>query len=235
MSGQPSETSVQLPLDLPITPRLGRDDFLAAPANLSALTMIEEWPNWPNRMISINGPPGSGKSHLLAIWAAQSQAQIYTGAALPSLEELVRRNLSAIGIDDVDQLKDETALFHLLNFATEHQVFVVMTARRLLRRDEVTLPDLLSRLRLALSLEINAPDEALVRAVLEKLFKDRQLIVDAPALDYAALRLDRSLEAVRAFVAAIDRAALAQGRPITRALAAEIMANWLPNTDWGED
>ena len=110
-----------------------------------------------------------------------------------------------------------------------------MTARRLLRSDEVTLPDLLSRLRLALSLEIDAPDEALVRAVLEKLFKDRQLIVDAPALDYATLRLDRSLEAVRAFVAAIDRAALAQGRPVTRALAAEILANWPPNADWAED
>jgi chromosomal replication initiation ATPase DnaA len=231
MSGQPSETSAQLPLDLPITPRFGRDDFLPAPANLAALTMIEEWPNWPNRIISLYGPPGSGKSHLLAIWAAQAHAEIYTGDALPSLGELLQRELSAIGIDNVDQLKDETALFHLLNFANEHRLFVLMTARRLLRRDEVILPDLLSRLRLALSLEIGAPDESLVRAVLEKLFRDRQLIVDAPALDYAALRLDRSLESVRAFVAAVDHAALAQGRPITRALAAEIMANWLPNAD----
>ena len=235
MSGDVPETTAQIPFDLPISSRLGRDDFLSAPANQAALMMIEEWPNWPNRTLGIYGPPGSGKSHLLAIWAQRSQAQIFPSSALPSLEELLQRNPSAIGIDDIDQLGDETALFHLLNFANEHQAFVVMTARRLLRSDEVTLPDLLSRLRLALSLEIDAPDEALVRAVLEKLFKDRQLIVDAPALDYATLRLDRSLEAVRAFVAAIDRAALAQGRPVTRALAAEILANWPPNADWAED
>ncbi len=62
-----------------------------------------------------------------------------------------------------------------------------------------------------------------MRAVLEKLFRDRQLLVEPPALAYAALRLERSLDAARAFVAALDREALAQGRPVTRALAAQVM------------
>jgi chromosomal replication initiation ATPase DnaA len=71
--------------------------------------------------------------------------------------------------------------------------------------------------------EIGAPDDDLMRAVLDKLFRDRQLIVEAPALAYAALRLERSLDAARAFVAALDREALARGRPATRALAAEVL------------
>jgi chromosomal replication initiation ATPase DnaA len=81
----------------------------------------------------------------------------------------------------------------------------------------------LSRLRRAPMVEIGAPDDALMRAVLEKLFRDRQLAVEPPALAYAALRLERSLEAARVFVATLDRAALAQRRPVTRALAAEVI------------
>ena len=74
-----------------------------------------------------------------------------------------------------------------------------------------------------------------MRAVLAKLFLDRQLIVEAPTLDYVSLRLDRSLDAVRGFVAALDREAMAQGRPITRALAAEVMARCYPDLSVTDD
>jgi chromosomal replication initiation ATPase DnaA len=50
------------------------------------------------------------------------------------------------------------------------------------------------------------------------------LSVDAQTLAFVALRLERSLDAARAFVAALDHAALAQGRAATRALAADVLA-----------
>lgn len=214
---------IQLPLELALEPRFGRAHFLKAPSNADALAMVERWPDWPDRILTLIGPAGSGKSHLLAIFAERSAALVVDPARLPLLDELGDVAPGAITLDDLDRVTDETALFHLLNFAVEHRVFVLMSAHRPPTAASVRLPDLLSRLRRAPVVEIGAPDDELMRAVLEKLFLDRQLVVEAPALAYAALRLERSLDAARGFVAALDRAALAQRRPITRALAAEVI------------
>jgi len=213
----------QLPLDLPTAPRFGREDFLPATSNRAALEMIERWPDWPDRVLTLIGPKGAGKSHLCAIWAARAGARAIAPDALPTLDELAAEAPRAILIDDVDRASDETALFHLLNFVSENGAFLLMSAVRAPRAEGVRLPDLLSRLRRAPAVEIGAPDEELMRAVLVKLFADRQLLVEPPALAFAALRLERSLDAARAFVAALDREALAQGRPVTRALTAKVM------------
>lgn len=214
---------LQLPLELAPEPRFGRAHFLEAPSNAGALAMIERWPDWPDRLLMLIGPAGAGKSHLLAIFTGRSGALVVDPERLPTLADLADAAPPAIALDDIERIRDETALFHLLNFAVEHRIFVLMSARRPPMATEVRLPDLLSRLRRAPVVEIGAPDDALMRAVLEKLFHDRQLLVEPPALAYAALRLERSLDAARAFVAALDRAALAQRRPITRALAAEVI------------
>ncbi|WP_424362681.1 hypothetical protein [Methylocystis parvus] len=159
----------QLPLELPLEPRLGRADFLAAPSNEAALAMVERWPDWHDRILLLIGPPGSGKSHLLAIFADRASALRADGARLPSLHALNAGAPAAIAIDDIDRLGDETALFHLLNFAVEHRVFVLMTAKKQPTAAEVRLPDLLSRLRRAPVVEIGAPDDDLMLAVLDKL------------------------------------------------------------------
>jgi chromosomal replication initiation ATPase DnaA len=71
--------------------------------------------------------------------------------------------------------------------------------------------------------EIGEPDEALLRAVLVKLFLDRQMVVDTSVVDHVARHIDRSLEAARAMVEALDREALSRGRRITRVLAGEVL------------
>ncbi len=225
----------QLTLDLELAPRFGREDFLAAPSNEAALAMVENWPDWPDRILTFIGPAGSGKSHVLAIFAKRAEAFRAEALDLPTVAALAERAPQAIALDDVDRVRDETALFHLLNFAVEHRVSVLMSARRPATAAEVQLPDLLSRLRRAPVIEIGAPDDGLMRAVLEKLFRDRQLIVEPPALAYAALRLERSLDAARAFVAALDRAALAQQRPVTRALAAQLIEAFAGAKEAAED
>jgi chromosomal replication initiation ATPase DnaA len=222
--GDAGRTPAQLPLELPLPPRFGREDFLEAPSNAAALAMVERWPDWPDRILTLVGPLGSGKSHILEVFRVRARALRAEAASLPALATLVDAAPGAIVLDDADRASDETALFHLLNFAVEHHVFVLMSARRTPTASDVRLPDLLSRLRRAPVVEIAAPDEALVRAVLKKLFRDRQILVEPPALAYAALRLDRSLDAARAFVAAVDREALARRRPVTRALAAQVLA-----------
>ncbi|MGJ0510566.1 MAG: hypothetical protein ACR652_26270 [Methylocystis sp.] len=233
--GEGVRAPAQLPLELPLAPRFGREDFLAAPSNAAALAMVERWPDWPAPILTLIGPAGSGKSHLLAIFAERARALRADASELPALPALVDAAPGAIALDDVDRALDETALFHLLNFAVEHRVFLLMSARRRATAADVTLPDLLSRLRRAPVVEIGAPDDELMRAVLEKLFRDRQLLVEPPALAYAALRLERSFDAARAFVAALDREALAQRRPVTRALAAQVLEAFAGAGDAAEE
>jgi len=223
MGEKATRSADQFALEFPFEPSFAREEFLAAPSNADALAMIERWPSWPDRLLLLVGPPGSGKSHLAAIWARRAKAVAPSPGDLPSLESLVRRKPEAIVVDGLEEARDETALFHLLNHANESNIPVLLTGRSRPREDRVSLPDLLSRLRHAPLIEIGAPDEELIRAVLEKLFRDRQLVVEPGLADYLTLRLERSLEAARAFVRDLDREALMRGRRLTRLLAGELL------------
>jgi len=129
-------------------------------------------------------------------------------------------------IEDADQIgPEEAALFHLLNLAREHGASALITARLAPDLWGLKTPDLLSRLRLAPMLTLGEPSPELSRAVLVKLFSDRQLIVDASVIAYIALRIERSLDAARAIVAALDREALARGQRVTRAMVAELLSD----------
>ena len=65
----------QLALALPHAESVTRDDFLEGPSNEAGLALIDAWPDWPNRVMLLVGPEGSGKSHLAAIWAEQAGAR----------------------------------------------------------------------------------------------------------------------------------------------------------------
>lgn len=213
----------QLPLDLAFEPSYADADFLVTSANADAYSTLTRWPDWPGRLMLLVGPEGSGKSHMARIWAAQAGAR-HVDAALQAVE-LSSMAEPALLIDDADRCgASELALFHLLNRLRETETFLLMTARTPPDRWGLATPDLLSRLRVAPLLRLEAPDEALLRAVLVKLFVDRQLLVDSAVVDYLALRLDRSLGAARQLVEALDRASLASRRRITRPIAAEVLA-----------
>jgi chromosomal replication initiation ATPase DnaA len=218
------ETPKQLAFDLPLAPRFDREDFLVSPSNEQAYGMIESWPDWPDTVLLLEGPRGSGKSHLGAIWAAESKA--WTVDSFEVTADRVSHLVSngALLIEDADRSdRDEAALFHLLNHARERRTFVLLTASASPDLWNLRTPDLLSRLRLAPNILIEPPDDALLRAVLVKLFVDRQLVVDTTVVDYIALRIERSLGRAADIVAALDREALSRGRRISRSMAAAVL------------
>ena len=214
----------QLAFDLPADPRYGREDFLVGPANEAAYALIEAWPNWPDTVCLLTGPPGSGKSHLASIWATRSHA--WTAKAAEITAATVPRFLSngALVIEDIDaEPRDEAALFHLLNLARERACPVLVTSALSVEALGLATADLRSRLRLAPGATILPPDDALLRAVLVKLFVDRQLVVDLAIVEALALRIDRSLGRAREVVMALDRDALSRGRRITKPLALAVL------------
>ena len=212
----------QLPLPFDHAPRYGPDDFMRSDSNAAALAAVGRWPDWPDRVLLLVGPEGSGKSHLARIWAGRA------GAALLEPEDFAR-DLDGLAdrnavVEDVDRAGiPEAALFHFINLVRERGLSLLVTARALPDAWGLATADLLSRLRLAPAVAIAPPDEALMRAVLVKLFADRQLTVEANLIDYLALRLDRSLDAARRTVALLDRAGLDTRRRVSRQLAAGLL------------
>jgi len=213
----------QLALALDHAESMAREDFLAGPSNAGALALIERWPDWPSRTLLLRGPEGSGKSHLAAIWAREAGARTLSLRALDGADVPIALATGALVLENLgERMFDEAALFHLLNLAKEERAYVLITARTAPASWRIELPDLASRLRALPIVALEAPDDALLRAVIVKLFADRQLAVDESLVGYLATHIERSFAAARAAVAALDREALRRKRPVTRALAGEL-------------
>jgi chromosomal replication initiation ATPase DnaA len=214
----------QLALALPHAESFARVDFLIGASNKAALGMIERWPDWPDRALALVGPEGAGKSHLASIWADIAGARRVSARALGETNLPAALATGALVIEDASARVDERALFHLLNLMRQEEAFVLITARTMPASWSVALPDLASRLRAVLAIELKPPDDTLLRAVLVKLFADRQLAVDESLIGYLATRIERSFAGARAAVEQLDREALRRQRPVTRALAAETLS-----------
>lgn len=215
--------NLQLAFDLPVVPGFGHDDFLVGGSNAAAFGMVEAWPAWPDRLAVLHGPGGSGKSHLAAIWAAHAGATVVEAAAVTA-DRVPGLTAPALVIEDLDRgALDESALFHLVNLVRERGHHLLMTSGFPIEQLMLRTPDLASRLRLAPALALGPPDDALLRAVLVKLFHDRQLTVDVGVVEFVAVRIERSLAAAARAVAELDRESLSRGRRVTRPVAAAVL------------
>jgi chromosomal replication initiation ATPase DnaA len=214
----------QLAFALPHAESLSRDNFFEGPANSAGLGLVDSWPEWPNRIMLLLGPEGSGKSHLAAIWAQQAGARLTSAHALIAASVPEALATGALVIEDLNSLDfDQRALFHLINLSREQQAFVLITARVPPSALQIELRDLRSRLRAVPTVSLLPPDDQLFRALIVKFCADRQLAIDESVVSYLASRIERSFAAARRAVELLDTEALRLGRPVTRALAAELL------------
>ena len=225
----------QLAFDLGARPAFGRADFLVAPCNEAAVAWLDRWPDWPGPALVVHGPPGSGKSHLAQVWRARSGAGTVAASALavdaPAGDAHAVdapgawREAPALVVEDVDRGPlDERALLHRYNRAQERGGHLLLTAGAPPGRWRLALPDLASRLRLAPAAALGMPDDALLGALVVKLFADRQMTVAPEVPAYLVPRIERRFDALAALVDALDRAALAENRPVTVPLARAVLA-----------
>src|SRR5262249_22511504 len=142
--------------------------------NADAVGWIDRFPDWPSYALALIGPAGCGKTHLAQVFKTRTQAltlapsDLRPEAVTPHTAYVIERGADVI---------DERVLFHFLNAAKEHGAHILLTAREAPARWGVALPDLASRLAALPVARIAAPDDAMLEAVLVKMFADRQLEV----------------------------------------------------------
>ncbi len=213
-----------LPFDLAPRPAFGREDLLPGASNAGALAWIERWPDWPAPGLALVGPEGSGKSHLAAIWARRAGAVALAGATLAADPTPALGAARAALVEDVDRFLPGRPLLHLHNLIAERGGSLLLTAREPPARWPVALADLRSRLATYAVATLGAPDDALLAAVLVKLFADRQLRPAPDLVTFLVPRLERSFASLARTVEILDGAALAQRRAITVPLARAALA-----------
>lgn len=208
-------------------PSLREDDFLVADDNHEAFAWLQRWPQWPSSVLVVHGPPGCGKTHLLHVFLARTAGLPLTLSDLESGRIVERLDAApAWALDDAErhlEPRHQEALLHAYNRICETKRHLLLTAREPPSRWPVALADLGSRLKATPAAGVRSPGDRLMRAVLVKLFADRQLQVDDGVLTYVLSHMERTFDAARSIVVRIDETALHGHRRITIALVREVL------------
>jgi chromosomal replication initiation ATPase DnaA len=216
MTARPSPADqMRLPLqrDLPE----GAEGFVVSDCNRAAVEALADWPNPIGGVMAICGPAGCGKSRLGQIWAERIGAMAIQGAEAALIDPLGLEGRPVL-LDPARDVDDET-LFHLINLAQSPGGALLMVARSAPSSWEATLPDLRSRLDAVISIPMEVPDDAVLSAMLAARFAERGIRPQKDVVPYLVRRIDRSAAAAAEVVERLD----AMHRPVTRALAREVV------------
>lgn len=215
---------VQLAFDMSLDPIYRWENFFISPSNDEAISLLQRWPQWDNRVQLIYGPTGSGRTHIAHLWRNESRASFVDDSVLKLdyLAEYVTQN-SVLIVDNADEITCYKGLFHLYNLINEYQGYLLITAKTPPKLWNIGLPDLASRLQSVPATEILAPDDGLLYALLIKRFSDLQLKVPENVLSYIVKHMTRSYQGVQDIATALNRKSLELRRNMTLPLVKQVL------------
>lgn len=228
MNARPSPPDqMRLPLqrDLPE----GAEGFVVSDCNRGAVEALADWPNLIGGVMALHGPEGSGKSRLGQIWAERVGAVALHGAEAAVIDPLELEGRPVL-LDRARDVDDET-LFHLINLAQAPGGALLLISRDPPSAWSTALPDLRSRLDATRTVALEAPDDAVLAAMLEARFAERGIRPAKDVVPYLLRRIDRSAAAAADVVERLD----AMHRPVTRALARAVVEGAAESGELFED
>jgi chromosomal replication initiation ATPase DnaA len=197
------------------------------PSNAFAAAAVDAWPAWHGGALALVGPEGVGKTHLATAWAKRVGAETLSRQA----PDLASAHGRPVLVEDIDRGAPDEALFHLINMAARPGGGLLLTARTPPAAWTAALPDLRSRLNALPVAAIEDPCDTVLEAVLRKLFRERSIRPKDDVYPYLLRRMERSIPQAREIVRLLDEAADEAGRPISRALARQILDDDNGNLD----
>jgi len=210
-----SSVNQQLILNLRSLPSMGRNDYFVSEVNKEAVSWLDSWPNWTTFGFIVCGPLGSGKSHLAQVLKTLSHGDIIEAKDISSknIDQLSEKK--CLIIENLESLTSETLLFHIYNMLLENKNNLMLTSKFNMSQINFELPDLKSRLLSMPQVNIDFPDDRLLKNLLIKQFLDKGILVEMDVIDYLIKRIDRSFEAISKLVAKIDFKSLEKAKKIT--------------------
>jgi len=217
----------QLTIEMPQKNFFGREDFMETKSNLEALSFIDEFIKSNQRIGLLVGPPGSGKSHLIKIFMNSIETRLSKIITLPSnnlFNEFEKNEFTIIeDIHNINIKFSEEDLLHAINISKETKRSLIMTSRIPISRFEIRLTDLRSRLESISVAIIGEPDDELMKSIILKMLRDRQLMVNPAIIEFLMKRLERTYLEINRTINLIDKHALEKGKKVSISLIREIL------------
>ncbi|MCM1322734.1 MAG: DnaA/Hda family protein [Acetobacter sp.] len=217
---------------------MGEEDFLVTSCNETAYKAIKIWPYWQHFALNIFGPKSSGKSHLAQIWVNRIQKSLPRPIQIPFIaaQNINLKNINKFAneypflvIENLDSNINEEAFFHLYNHYNVPEKFILFTSELPPSKLLLKLPDLKSRLNIIPTVEILQPDDAMLTALIAKLFNDRQIIISQDILDYILKHTERSFNFVARLIEEIDGISWTNGRAVSIPIVRDALNNLTKN------
>ncbi len=194
-------------------------DYIVSLCNLEAYKAVQGEVVWPNNQLLIIGDESSGKTHLAKIWQEKVGATFLNDG--DDFANYINKS-SAFILEDIETVKSEEYLFHLINFVRNNSFSLLLTAKYL---PDFLLADLKSRITAMHKILIKQPDDEMLKILLLKQFSDRQLRINNEVIEYILTRTERSFEFVAKLVNLIDQMSLSEKKGITVPMVKKVMSN----------
>ncbi len=222
--------SLQLPLTLPSDDEASFDFFVAGSGFLDYLKTIARGDNadW----VWLQGGEGRGKTHLLSAMsraagrpAGYLDAAVLKDAGPDCLQSL--SGLELVLVDDFGQILGplwEEAWFHQINRWRASGTQLVVASDRRLRSHQVQLPDLQSRLRMMVEVQIGPLESADHADLLQRRAAARGFPLDQAVVNYLLSRESRSARQLVLLLDRLGRESLSAQRKLTVPFVRQVLS-----------
>ena len=213
----------QLIFNFPFKKNYLKQDFYVSKNNFNAYKLIESWPKWPSRLINIFGPSGCGKTHLVNILKSKIQSVIISSASVSNEILNTYKTKECLIIDNYNNDISEKILYSIINQAYQDNKYLIISSIISIKKFEIKLLDLKSRLSSFIDIGIELPTDDLIRVILTKNFSDKQIQVSQKNIEYILKNIERSYEKINTFSNSIDSLSLTKAQPIKLNLIKKVL------------
>ena len=221
--GYPMNEQNQLLINFNLKKDYDEQDFYVSSSNKYAFNIINGWPKWLKKTVNLYGEQYSGKSHLSKIFETKTTCLNIESINFTNEILLKFKTKQALIIENFNFNIPEKLLYSLINTVEQENKYLLITSLKPLNKFDFKLKDLNSRINNCWFVEIGAPDDELIYALIVKNFSDRQINIDKKIIEYIIKRINRSYKDIFLFIYKVDQLSLQKGKPINLSIIKKIL------------